>query len=97
MPASALLRVAARPSLDTGGGSIYVNLLPVDIITLPEDIRLPGLWLLCGRGKRGDVLPSGEFVPHLLTVMWGREPMASGPEVLHNRTIGGEETLGLPW
>jgi transposase-like protein len=27
MPASALFRVAARPSLDTGGGSIYVNLL----------------------------------------------------------------------
>jgi putative transposase len=26
-PASALFRVAARPSLDTGGGSIYVNLL----------------------------------------------------------------------
>jgi putative transposase len=26
MPASALFRVAARPSLDTGGGSIYVNL-----------------------------------------------------------------------
>jgi hypothetical protein len=27
MPASALFRVAARPALDTGGGSIYVNLL----------------------------------------------------------------------
>jgi hypothetical protein len=27
MPAAALFRVAARPSLDTGGGSIYVNLL----------------------------------------------------------------------
>jgi transposase-like protein len=27
MPASALFRVAARPSLNTGGGSIYVNLL----------------------------------------------------------------------
>jgi hypothetical protein len=26
MPASVLFRVAARPSLDTGGGSIYVNL-----------------------------------------------------------------------
>jgi hypothetical protein len=37
-PASALFRVAARPSLDTGGGSIYVNLLPVHMIMRQEGI-----------------------------------------------------------
>jgi hypothetical protein len=37
MSASTLFRVAARPSLDTGGRSIYVNLLYVNMIIQREE------------------------------------------------------------
>jgi hypothetical protein len=51
---------------------------------------------LGGGGKARDVLPGVESVPHLLTVCRGGEE-TSGPEVLCDGTIGGEEALGLPW
>jgi hypothetical protein len=38
-----------------------------------------------------------ESVLHLLTVFWGREEVTSQAEVLRNRAIGGQETLGMPW
>ena len=36
-------------------------------------------------------------MPHFVPVGAGRIPMPSRAEVLGNRTIGGEESLGMPW
>jgi hypothetical protein len=87
---------SARVHLDGGGGSIYVNLLPVDRIHAHEGARLAEASRLCGGGKARDVLPGVESLPQLLTVCGGGEEVTSRAEVLRDGTIGREEALGVP-
>ena len=74
-----------------------VNLFHVNMIIRREDPHSPHPWRLrCGREIR-DFLPGVESLAHLLAILGGREPVASGSEVLGNQPIGGEEPLGVAW
>jgi hypothetical protein len=44
-----------------------------------------------------DFVPAQEVVGHDLTVLGGREPVASWSKVLGDRTIRGGKPLGVPW
>jgi hypothetical protein len=52
--------------------------------------------LLRDHGRARDFLPVLESLGHLLAVRGSGKPMPSRSEVLGNRTIRGEETLGVP-
>jgi len=69
MTASVPKCVFPLESLDSAGGSIYVNFLLANIITRQEGTH-DGLrfWLLCCGREGGEVLPGIESVPHLLPV-----------------------------
>jgi hypothetical protein len=87
---------SSRVHLDGSGGSIYVNLFPVDLINEHEGARRPEPSRLCGDGKVRDFLPGVESVPHFLTAFGGAEEVPSRAEVLGDGTIGREEALGVP-
>jgi hypothetical protein len=95
MTASVPKRVFPRESLDSAGGSIYVNLLPIDRINEHEGTRLPGASVLWGGGKARDFLPGIASFPHLLTVFRGREEVTARAEVWGDGTIDREAALGV--
>jgi hypothetical protein len=95
MTASVPKRVFPLESLDSAGGSIYVNLLPVDRINEHKGTRLPGSSRLCGGGKARDVLPGAESVPQLLAVRGGGQPVTPWAEVLGDGTMRREKALGV--
>ena len=43
------------------------------------------------------ILVALKSFPHFLTVLGGRQAMTARSKVLRNRTIRGEESLGLSW
>jgi hypothetical protein len=64
----------------------------------PPDTEVGELHLrpcLRGHGHAGDVPPGVKSLSHFLSVHTGREAVASRAEVRRDRTIGGEEALGV--
>jgi hypothetical protein len=87
--------VTARLALGKRGGGT-VNLLHVNVIIWQGDTRLPhSRCLRCG-WKTGDLPPGVKSLAHLLAIHGGRQPMSPWTEVLGNRTIRGQKSLGVP-